>query len=64
MNGDLPPQILLYFLTMVPLPNFDKNETGDVLGLMKKTHDSLPNKYVYALARTIVNCHIYPFKFF
>lgn len=44
MNGDLPPKILLYFLTMVPLPKIDESKPDDVFGMMKKTHDSLPKK--------------------
>lgn len=48
MSGDLPPKILLYFLTMVPLPKVDDSKPGDVFGMMKKTHDSLPKKYAFA----------------
>lgn len=43
MNDDLPSNILLYFLTMVPLPQYN-NDKSTILELMRKTHNSLPDK--------------------
>lgn len=45
LMGGLPPKILLYFLTLVPMPNVDDADDGGVLNLMKRTHESLPKKY-------------------
>lgn len=42
--SDLPPKILLYFLTMVPFPNIEESNSEDVFSMMKKTHDCLPKK--------------------
>lgn len=49
MSDDLPSKILLYFLTMVPLPT-QENCQSNVMELMKKTHDSLPEKYAFKIS--------------
>lgn len=40
LMNDLPPDILLYFLTMVPLPEGPMNNTSTLIELMKQMHST------------------------